>query len=62
MPFHKQLKGSIALFRSYIQQTTQKNLGLYKRTRLNLPLNWNENEKKTFVNELVIANELGFYH
>lgn len=62
MPLHKQLKGLLCFLVLPYNKQHKEILGFYKWTRLNLPLNLNENEKETFVNELVIANELGLYH
>ncbi len=62
MPFYKQLKGLLYFLVLPYNNQLKEILGLYEWTRLNLPLNLNENEKETFVNELVIPNELGLYH
>lgn len=62
MPFHKQLKGLLHFLVLPYNKQLKEILGLYKWTRLNLPLSLNENEKENFVNKLVIANELCLYH
>jgi hypothetical protein len=56
MPFHKQLKGLLYFLVLPHKKQLKEIFGLYKWTRLNLPLNLNENEKEAFV------NELGLYH